>query len=124
MGVSYDACDSCGDSRYEEFVAECSGCGHNIGTCCVVNNDINSKYAFDYGVKVDGTLKQQEEYGFNEDDYEVGDIIDDTGVAPKYCPFCNGNEVHDEDLLRYALKSMGITKDDLIAKYKESKEGV
>ena len=63
--------------------------------CC----DIDSKYAHDYDVKCDGTKEQADEHGFDVGDYEVGDVIDDSGIDSKHCPFCSGNKVHDEDLL-------------------------
>lgn len=118
MGVDFYACECCKESRYSEYVATCYGCDHRVCTACVVNDDVNSKYAHNYGVKFDNSPEQREEYGVvsKEEDkygYEIGDVIDDTGIAPKYCPFCNGNKVSNDDLLKYLLKKYDINKEKL-----------
>lgn len=121
MSVDFYECDCCEESRYEEYVGHCNKCGHSLCTYCLVDNDIESRYAYHYGVKCDGTPEQAEEYGFNVGDYEIDEIIDDTGIDSKYCPFCSGDEVHDEDLLKYLIKKYDIEKDDLIKEYKANK---
>nr|WP_156736313.1 hypothetical protein [Mycobacterium sp. E3298] len=74
----------------------------------------------------DGTPEQKEEFGVqskedSEYGYEIGDIIDDTGIASKYCPFCNGIEVSDDDLLNYLLKKYDINKQELETEYLSSR---
>ena len=118
MSVDYYSCDSCEESRYEEYVATCSKCFHSVCTACVVNDDIESNCAYEYGTKYDGSESQREEFGIEDNTYEIGEIIDDTGIDPKYCPFCSGNEVHNDDLLILALELLKITKQDLILEYK------
>lgn len=87
-----------------------------------MNNDIDSEYSYDYGVKFDGSKEQMEEYGFDESyDYEIGDIIDDAGIDSKYCPICNGLKVHDDELLEFAIRRLNTNKDELIEAYKRSK---
>lgn len=125
MSVDFYSCDCCEESRYEEFVHHCDKCGHSLGTCCVVNDDIGSSYAHDYCVKFDGTKEMMEEYGINEEYIEKewvveGEVIDDTGIDPKYCPFCNKTSVSDDDLLRYLIRKHEIDKDELIEEYKKS----
>ena len=64
-----------------------------------------------------------EKYGFDESyGYEIGDPLDDVGIDSKYCPFCNGNKVSDNDLLYYALKIIGKTKDELREQFVKNKE--
>lgn len=126
MSVDFYGCESCGESRYEEYVAHCSGCGHRICTSCVVNDDVNSRYAHYYGVKFDNSPEQREEFGVKskEEDqygYEIGEIIDDTGIAEKYCPFCNGNKVSNDDLLEYLLERYGLSKEEAKKDYLENK---
>ncbi|MFI2856933.1 hypothetical protein ACH6EH_07305 [Paenibacillus sp. JSM ZJ436] len=124
MGVDFYACDCCGESRYEEYVAHCPKCDHSLCTSCVVNDDINSRYAYDYGVKFDGTAEQKSEYRIDDEnkyDYEIGEIIDDTGIAPKYCPFCNGTEVNNDDLLEFLLKKYELDKEVVKKEYLASK---
>jgi len=129
MSVDFYGCDCCGESRYEEYVASCPKCDHSVCTSCVVNDDINSRYAYHYGVKFDGSKKQKEEYGVeskedSEHGYEIGAILDDTGIAPKYCPFCNGSKVSDDDLLVYLMGKYDVDKEELKKEYLEKKENV
>jgi hypothetical protein len=117
MGVSYYACKCCGESRYEEYVGDCTGCGKSLGTCCVINDDIESEYAYQYGVRYDGSEEQKKEFGI-EDDWEekgwvtLGEVIDDTAIQPKYCPFCAGEKVAKEDVLEFLLKKCLLTYED------------
>lgn len=127
MSVDYDTCDCCGEAKYEEFVGDCTKCGHQLCTDCLINNDINSSYACDYGIKFDGSEKQKEEYGIESKEdskygYEIGEIIEDTSIDPKYCPFCNGDEVDEAELLDFILdKYINKSKDELIKEFKEDK---
>ena len=129
MSVDFYSCDSCGDSAYEEYVGHCSKCGHSLCTNCLINKgEIDSRFAGHYNVKFDGSEYQKEEYGAeskddNEYGYEIGDIIDDTGIDSKYCPFCNGEEVHNDDLLEFAIWKLDVTKDQLTEEYHKSKGG-
>lgn len=121
MSVDFYECDCCEKSVYEEYVGHCNKCGHSLCTDCLINDDIESSYAHEYGVICDGTSEQAEKYGFSAGAYEIDEIIDDTGIDSKYCPFCSGDEVHDEDLLKYLIKKYDIEKDDLIKEYKANK---
>lgn len=121
MSVDFYACLCCGESRYSEYVGHCTSCGKRICTNCVVNDDVESEYANDYGVVYDGSDEQKAEYELEDGWFEEGDIIDDTSIQPKYCPFCDGSEVDDSDLLEFALKQLGKTKDELIQTYLETK---
>ncbi|KQL18813.1 hypothetical protein [Cytobacillus solani] len=124
MGVSYYACKCCGESRYEEYVGSCTTCGKTLGTCCVVNDDIGSDYAYEYGVIYDGSEAQKNEYGIEEDWEEkgwvtIGEVIDDTSIQPKYCPFCTGEEIAQEDILAYLLKQIGKTHTEVEREYRD-----
>lgn len=128
MSVDYYSCDCCRESVYEEYVGHCSECGHSLCTDCLINNNIKSNYACDYKVKFDGTKEQKEKYGIEsiEEDpkygYKIGEAIDDVGIDSKYCPFCSGEEIHNDDLLNFALIKLKISKDELINEYKNRKE--
>lgn len=117
MGVDFYGCDCCGESRYEEYVDYCSKCGHSLCTRCLVNKESDSIYAYDHGVRFDGTEIMAKEYGFDIEDYEVGDVIDDIGIDENYCPFCSGNRIHNDELLDFALSLLCKTKDDLKNEY-------
>lgn len=123
MSVDFKHCESCGESRYEESVGYCEKCGNSLCVYCLINDDINSNCAYDYQVKFDGTKEQMDKYGFDESyGYEIGDSLDDVGIDSKYCPFCNGNKASDNDLLYYALKIIGKTKDELREQFIKNKE--
>ena len=122
MSVNYNSCDCCEESVYEEYVKHCEKCGHNICTNCVVNDDINSDYASKYCIKFDGSDEQKEVYGITEEDikngwFKIGEAISDTGIDPKYCPFCNGEIIHNDDLLDYLLNKYNLTKDEVKKEY-------
>lgn len=128
MSVDFKACDCCEESRYEEHVGRCSKCGHSLCTNCLINDDIDSSYAHDYGIRFDGSNEQKEEYGVESKEesdygYEIGEILDDVGIDSKYCPFCGGEEIHNDDLLGYLLSKLNIGKEDLIKEYNENKGG-
>lgn len=123
MSVDFYACDVCGESRYEEFVGHCTDCNHSICTRCVTNDDLNSDYAYEYGARYDGSAVQIEHYHIREDeDFEIGDLIDDTAIAPHYCPFCQDELVGDDDLLNYLLRKVGLTKDAAVSEYRSRRE--
>ena len=122
MSVDYYSCDCCEESVYEEFVKHCEKCGHNICTECVVNDDIDSEYASRYRIKFDGSDEQKEEYGITQENidngyFKIGEPIQDTVIDPKYCPFCNGEMIHNDDLLDYLLNKYNLTKDEVKKEY-------
>ncbi|MFS0657519.1 hypothetical protein AB1L07_02675 [Niallia alba] len=125
MSVDFYQCDCCEESRYEEYVDSCSKCGHRLCTYCLENDDIHSNYAHHYNVKFDGSVKQKEEFGVESKEnskygYEVGEIIDDSGIDSKYCPYCNKTHVSKEDVFNYLLSKLNINYEDLEREYLES----
>jgi hypothetical protein len=120
MGVDFDSCSKCNQSRHDEFVGVCGGCmttvgcGQSLCTSCLVNDDINSKNAYKYGTICDGTYEQAKLHQLEDGDYGEGDMIDDSGIDPKYCPYCSGKEVHDDEILEFLLKRhKDLTKEDI-----------
>lgn len=113
MGVDYYHCESCDESLYEEYVGSCTKCGNSLCTSCLINNDVNSRYAHHYGYKFDSInellLKQLEAEGFHFKDkngnftYEDGEIVDDSGIQAKYCPFCSGDIIDKDKVLDYLI---------------------
>lgn len=126
MSVDFYHCECCGESRYEEYVGSCNKCQHRICTHCLENDDLDSNYAHDYNVKFDGSKEQKEEYGVeskeeSEYGYTIGEIIDDSGIDSKYCPFCNNTKVSDDDLFRFLLKKYELDYEKVKAEYLKSK---
>lgn len=126
MSVDYYSCDCCEESVYEEFVRHCEKCGHRICTNCVVNDDINSEYASRYRIKFDGSEEQKEEYGITDEEIEkgyfkIGEPLDDTGIDPKYCPFCNGESIHNDDLLSFLLNKYNLSMEEVRNEYLDKK---
>lgn len=126
MSVDFYSCDCCGESRYEEYVDSCSKCGHRLCTWCLENDDINSNFAHHYNVKFDGSPEQREEFGVeskeeSEYGYEIGEIIDDSGIDPKYCPYCNNSAVSDDDLFKFLLKKYDLDYEKIKEEYLKSK---
>jgi hypothetical protein len=114
MGVSYSGCDSCGESKYEEYVGCCTSCGNSLCTQCLVSNDVGSPYAHKYGIIFDSQnpylidrLLNEGVYILYEDGsyiYEDGDLIGDTSIDIVYCPFCSGDKVDREVVLKHLLQ--------------------
>lgn len=126
MGVDFYACESCGESRYSEFVGSCTCCGNRLCTNCMTNDDVNSQYANDYGVVFDGSKKMMEEYDISQEDidkgyYEIGELIDDTSIDPKYCPYCEGEDIDENKFLEYLIKLSGKSREVLEQEFLESK---
>jgi len=119
MSVDFEECDKCEESKYDEYVGRCggemgqTGCGKSLCTNCLINDDIDSSYAYEYGTRFDGTPEQLESFELSGDDYNIGDMIDDTGIDPKYCPYCSGKEVHDDEILEFLLNDNGVTREDI-----------
>lgn len=126
MGVDFYACESCGESRYSEFVGNCTGCGSSLCTNCLTNDDINSKYASHYGVVFDGSQEMIDEYDITQDEIdkgyvEVDEVIDDTSIAPKYCPFCQGEEIIEAEFTSFLIKKLSQTREELEKEFLKSK---
>lgn len=131
MGVDYYHCESCDESQYEEYVGWCQGCSKGLCTSCLTNNDIGSNYAWEYGLKFDSTkpelMKEYKEKGFElykEDGspyYEDGETIDDSSIAPKYCPFCEGIQINRDEVLDYLLFKYNVEIEDVWKELQEKK---
>lgn len=126
MGVSYYACSCCGESRYEEYVGDCTCCGASICTACVVNDDVNSDYAYEYGVVFDGSKEMMDEYDITQDEidkgyYKIDEIIDDTAIAPKYCPYCEGSEINEGKFMSFLIEKLGKSREELEEEYRKSR---
>lgn len=126
MGVEYHSCRKCGEARYEEYVGNCTSCSASLCTNCVVNDDINSSYASSYGVVFDGSKEMRKEYDI-KDEYiekgwiEEGEVIDDTSIAPKYCPYCQGKAINKSSFIKFLVNHIGKPKETLEAMYLEEK---
>lgn len=123
MSVDYRHCESCEESLYDEYVGCCTSCGNSLCTSCLVNTDdvsknADSRYAFRYGYIFDSKneelIKQILSDGFeitNEDGsfcYEDGQIVDDSAILSKYCPYCNGDNVDKEKVLEHLLATYNL----------------
>jgi len=131
MSVDYCCCKVCGESHYEEFVGNCNKCGTSLCTSCLINNDVNEKYAHRYGYKFNSEntelMKKYEDIGYElykKDGtpyYKNGDIISDSGIDSKYCPFCSGQEIDKEKVLEYILEKYELDIDKIWKEIKEKK---
>ena len=121
MSVDFYACDSCGDARYEEMIQECPSCGRSICDDCLNENIETPQRIQD---REDITDEQYEDlckkYGNTLIDDEV---IQWGALNPECCPFCSGKEVHNDDLLDYALFKLDMTMEQLTQQYTETKGG-
>ena len=129
MSVDYYHCENCGESRYEEYVGYCNKCDTRLCTSCLINNDINSSYAYEYGYKYDSSdtelMEKYKDEGFDLFDkdgkpyYEDGDIIGDSNIDSKYCPYCSGDAINNEELFNFLVEKYKI---DINKEWKEYKD--
>jgi len=113
MSVDFYHCDKCKRSVYEEYVGECNKCHSSLCTDCLVNNDVKYEYAHKYGYRFDSgnpeLMSQYEKEGFSlyrqdgSPRYDDGDVIDDSMIDSKYCPFCSGESINKELLFDFIV---------------------
>lgn len=113
MGVDFYHCTVCDESRYEEYVGWCQGCSNGLCTACLVNKENDSPYAYQHGLIFDSEepelMKEYEALGYalykedGESYYDDGDVIDDSGIADKFCPYCTGKKIDEGSVLLYLL---------------------
>lgn len=136
MGVDYYSCDVCNESHYEEYVASCSTCWNRLCTGCLVNKDVEyqgnpSRYAHHYGLKFDSTdealVKEWLAEGYvtvdKDGNYDMkdGEVLQESAIADKYCPFCQGNIIDDGEILSYLLKKYNLTLESVWEEIKKNK---
>lgn len=131
MGVDYRHCEVCNESLYDEFVGSCTSCGNNLCTSCVVNDDVDSRFAHHYGMRFDSNNEEmvkelladgyitKDENG--EYDLAEGELIDDSAILPKYCPFCQGDVIDNDAILKYLLKKYNLTAKKVWKEMKKNK---
>lgn len=102
MSVDYYACAVCGESLYEEFVGYCEKCGRNLCMDCLVKTE---KFQWD-----------------KRNPYIIPDVRNKTGdIKKKHCPYCSGEKIADEDMVKFLLGKLGITYDQAAEMFKEKK---
>lgn len=96
MGIDYYFCDRCGDSI--PVVIDYVGCSCGYTWC----SDICAK----------------------KDGYDDGFQLDEDGneiYKDSTCNYCRGDDFDNEELLRYSLELLKITREQLVVKLKNSK---
>ena len=53
--------------------------------------------------------------------YEDDDIIDDSGIDSKYCPYCSGSAYTEKDLLNFILNKFNMSEKELVKEFKKTK---
>jgi hypothetical protein len=84
----------------------------------VTNDDVNSQYAHSYGAVFDGSEEMIKEYNITEEELEkgyikVGELIDDTAIMPKYCPYCQGVEINEQQFVEFLIEKLGTSREAL-----------
>lgn len=130
MGVDYKACSVCEEALYEEYVDNCCNCGRNLCVEClnVTEKRIDGDYTYPYVLshEIDEMNKEEKE-NFLQPLYDkygkeaVDKWVSWGGINPSYCPYCNGSQVDNDDLLQYLLTKYNLKLDDVIQEYKNSK---
>jgi len=99
MGVDFYSCKECGETFPDcgEYFT-CKGCyKHFCDGKCAGAKPLTAEF---------------------KDSCECGDF--DAGECScELCSYCLGEKVTDADLLKYALKSLKLTRDELAAKFHE-----
>jgi hypothetical protein len=83
----------------------------------LINKDHKSEWAHQYGISFDSNKPElmKEIIGevWADCGYEEGEMIDDTAIDPKYCPFCSGEKVDNERVLDYLLEKYKLNIKDV-----------
>lgn len=120
MGVDFYKCDVCGECIYEECVSSCAKCKQGICDDCAVG--FNGEFITcrelaqidkeEEPEEYEEALKEIKGYGLTEN------FMEECYISPKYCPFCNGKEIGDVQIIDYCLKKLGKTKEEIINEIK------
>lgn len=90
MSVEHYDCAVCGKTGiYAEYIASCNNCWEKICNSC--------------------TLIKSKDFPFIG--YDISD--EDHYLESKYCPFCSGEKISDEQRIDELLKMINISKDEL-----------
>lgn len=117
MSVDFYECDVCEESKYEGNIYWCAKCQRSVCISCKLSDSNSTDVIWDKDELED------DEYGYLCYKYGkefVDEEIIETGyLNPECCPFCNGDLVHDEILLEFALFKLKINKEELVKEYKK-----
>jgi len=95
MGVDFYACSQCRDTFPDCGVfSSCETCGEMLCPRCMTQLSVGSRL-----------MDEPDE--------------DDADEGYEQCPFCAKQLASDAALLEFALSEMGITKDELAARYRK-----
>lgn len=91
MGVDFYPCDDCGETFPDCGVYFwCEDCSNKLCEECMRRHKAGDRY---------------DEYTGREKEHP-------------YCPFCDGDVVSDADLLEFAIHLTGLTREEIIVRYK------
>lgn len=99
MGVSYYSCSCCNEALYSEYVAGCESCCENLCKDCLVDTE---------GLTGEGRYM----HPFSNEDGEV---------ESKYCPYCQGHEIDEDEFISFLVKKLGKSRDELENEFKRKR---
>jgi hypothetical protein len=97
MGVDFKVCKFCGETFPD--------CGDFVGCEC------GAKWCCDGCAEADGFQYEEEGFTPSGEDWE----------QETSCNFCRGEDCEDWELLSFALERLGVTRNNLVKMFKESK---
>lgn len=133
-------CDVCGTSEagYDMCLSDCGMCNcrnghtfcedHQKGSVPEATEEEKRQALIESvqestWMKDDEKAKEIEEIkNYDEDTLESNyeDLVSDSGIDPKYCPICQFDVSKPDDMLEYALITLGMTEEKLLGRAKDS----
>lgn len=111
MGVDWLSCNNCGETFPD--------CGDFVSCEC------GERWCCDECAEEDGYRKASCKLGYDEYDNECEeDYCSDSceHYISQSCKYCREEDFEDYELLEFALKNLGISRDRLIELYKKNRE--
>ena len=98
MSISHYTCVVCKTPREEIETGRCMECDNTLCVHCLINSNIKSNDALDYGYIYDSKnpklMKQYEKEGYElytthrEAYYNDGEVIGESSITKLHCPLC------------------------------------
>lgn len=100
MGVDYYVCDNCGDTFCDAGpFGACEHCDNMMCPSCCAKFDVGTMWCDFADEELTEEAREEYEMGYDQ------------------CPFCCGKVTTDEQLFDFALKKLGLSREQLLSQF-------